>query len=147
MYNPTAILLLTATLSLCPGYIDCQLDTPIITHGIASQYDPGIMSRVARYRLARDQVDSLDGYDGFIAIRECDDIGKVFWIRPVTSVWRWERHLGVDCASKSDARWQDGLSGYTWMIRNNVLVEISFETAQRWRTIGRAIKIEIKEKR
>lgn len=112
-----------------------------IAIGIASQYSPGVMERVVTYRQARDQLpQNVSRYAGFVAVPDCADIGKELWVRP--SGGDWELMLVADCASKTDSRWQDGLSGYRWMVLNRVLVEVDFETAKRWDTVGRAIPVE-----
>lgn len=74
--------------------------------------------------------------DGFFAAREREDIGRLFYIRPVGS-GVWELFLAADCAGVEDG-------GYLWMQRNDILIEVDYRTAQRWGTVGRLIEIEMK---
>jgi hypothetical protein len=37
---------------------------------------------------------------------------------------------------------EDGLTGGEWMLRRNVMVEVSWDTAQRWGMVGRLGGIE-----
>ena len=101
--------------------------------GVASQYDPGVMDQVIKYQQAKGAIpEDLERYDGFVATPDCN-IGNVIVARPVGSA-EWESFLVVDCAG--------GDGAYTWMTRNNILVEVDYETAKRWSTVGRAISIE-----
>ena len=40
----------------------------------------------------------------------------------------------VDCSGSREM--------ISWMIRNNILVELDYETAKRWETVSRGIEIE-----
>ena len=91
-----------------------------------------------------------------VAVRDCDDIGKiilirsegeraqrrnpgdVLWTRPESS--RVERFLVTDCAGIADG-------GYSWMIESDVLVEVDAKTAERWDTVGYGKRIEILQRR
>jgi hypothetical protein len=117
---------------------------PVITTGWASQYGRSVMERTVELRQRWGQLpEDLSGYDGFVAAQECADIGKVVYLRPVE--WkRWERFLVADCASKNDRQSDtDPRSGWQWMVSQNILVEVDFQTAARWQTIGRGIRIEM----
>lgn len=111
--------------------------------GWASQYAENVFPRVVQLRQKWGQLPGdLSVYDGFVATRSCGEIGSVVWLRPLgTQVW--ETFLVADCASRSDSRWQDGLSGYEWMLAHGVTVEVDHETAARWETLGRGIQIEM----
>lgn len=111
----------------------------IIMSGWASQYDPGVMERVipVRQRMHQLQEDIPDIYDGYIAVQDFEDVGRSFWIKPQTSN-TWELFLAVDCASRSGG-------SHSWMVRNNILVEVDGKTARRWSTVGRGIKVEMFE--
>lgn len=109
------------------------------TTGIASQYGRGVMQQVISYRVSRNQIPAnLTRYDGFVAVPYAADIGREYWIRPVGSD-EWELFLAVDCGGVRDG-------GQQWMLRNGILVEVGWETARRWQTLGRAIEIEMREK-
>ena len=104
--------------------------------GIASQYAPGKMQQVIAYRQRHSQIPlDLSPYDGFIAVLEADDIGNAYWIRPVDSL-HWEKFLAVDCAGIADG-------GYAWMVNGGIIVEIDWESAVRWETVGYGIEIEL----
>lgn len=110
----------------------------IISTGWASQYAPGVMDRVIRMRQTPGEtfmtldVD-LPVVNGYVAVPECNRIGDILFIRPVGQR-HWEKFLVVDCT---------GRDSYAWMMRNNILVEVDYETAKRWNTIGRGIRIEV----
>lgn len=122
-------------------------DVPVqetVTAGWASQYAKSVMKRVVRYRQDQDQLPRpLFGYDGAVAARDCDDIGETVWLRP-DGAEDWEKFIIADCASQVDSRWQDGLSGWEWMLELDVLVEVDRQTAERWGCVGRLIRVEMK---
>lgn len=104
--------------------------------GYASQYAVGVMDRVIAYRQSVDEIpDDLSRYDGFVAVMHAADIGREYLIRPVDA-HRWERFLAVDCAATNDGT-------RSWMTRNNVLVEVDAETAERWDTVGFGARVEL----
>jgi len=116
--------------------------------GVASQYSPGVMEATIRVRQAKRTAHHLpkhlpEGVKSYVAIRDCSAIGEFVLIRPVGGVW--EKALIVDCASKTDSRKADGLSGYQWMTYNGVMAEIDYRTAVRWDTVGRAVDVEMTE--
>ena len=115
--------------------------------GRASQYGPGVMDRVIRVRqsgrTAMTLPAKLPEVDGYVAVQDCLMIGEVIRVRPVGAA-EWERFLVTDCASKSDRQSPtDPRSGYEWMVDGNILIEVDYETAVRWNTVGRAIDIEV----
>ena len=117
-----------------------------VTPGKASQYAPGVMNRVIRNRQAHltsyDLPQNAPVVDGYIAVLDCEDIGQIWQLRP-TGQTTWERFWVVDCASVSDARESDGLSGAQWMIKHDITVEVDYRTAVRWNTVGRMMPIEV----
>ena len=103
--------------------------------GIASQYASGVMQRVIAYRQRRGQIPrDLRQYDGFVAVPYAANIGDEYWIRPV-GTGAWELFLAVDCGGIADG-------GQRWMLRNGIHFEVDYETARRWRTVGRGIEVE-----
>lgn len=115
----------------------------LIIQGNASQYAPGVMNRVIKLRQSWGQIPAdVNQYDGFIAVADCDRIGETVFMRPYGQA-RWEMFLITDCASKTDARESDGLSGYRWMIENGIDAEVDYDTAARWGVVGRMVKVEI----
>ena len=108
---------------------------------IASQYAQGGMERVIANRQAGRTAVSLPAdlprVDGYAAAKECSEIGSVILLRPVGAD-RWDRLLVVDCAVRDDS---DGTR--TWMDRKGVIAEVDHETALRWGTVGKLIKVEV----
>jgi hypothetical protein len=108
--------------------------------GYASQYAPGVMDRVIRVRqsgrTSMDLPQKLPNVDGYVAVEACDRIGDIIYLRP-EGYDEWEKFLIVDCSGHQETT--------AWMLRNNILVEVDAKTAQRWNTVGRGIKIEMKE--
>ena len=71
--------------------------------------------------------------DGYIAVQNCGDLGDIWWVQnPVDGTW--ERFWVVDCAKESDG-------ALDWMQENDIALEVDYETAVRWNTVGRGIKI------
>ena len=106
----------------------------IILTGIASQYAPLKMESVINVRqipgkTAYTITQDLSQYDGFIAMESCDELGNEYYIRPQNTT-AWEFFLVVDCSGHAETS--------EWMERNNIIVEVDYETAKRWETIGRA---------
>lgn len=116
----------------------------VLLTGRASQYSPGVMQRVVAYRQSIGQLpEDVSMYDGFIAVRECGDIGNAYLIRP-TGTEDWSLVLAADCASKNDSQSEsDPRSGYQWMVDGNFHAEIGHEMALRWNCVGRIIDIEM----
>lgn len=113
----------------------------ILATGIASQYGPGVMPRViqTRQRLG-DLPQNISGYDGYIAVANCRYIGHTAYILPHGG--ELERFLVADCASKSDQQGPgDDRSGYEWMTSEGIVAEVDYETARRWNTVGRGIRV------
>jgi hypothetical protein len=118
-----------------------------IVIGFASQYGFGVFERVIRVRqagrTAYDLPDQLPVTDGYAASQECSQIGNVWWVR-TSPGGKWYSILVADCASKSDARVYDGLSGWQWMTRHNVLVELNPELVlEMGGSIGRMMDVEV----
>lgn len=110
----------------------------IIVTGWASQYAPGKMESVVAVRqagrTAHDLPTILPPTDGYIAVLDCAHIGEIWHIEHAGIV---ESFLVVDCAGHTATR--------QWMTRNNILVEVDYETAVRWQTVGRGARIAIVE--
>lgn len=111
--------------------------------GGASQYDPGLMATVVANRQASLAVPTLPAelpdVDGFIAVVDCSEIGKVWLVRPAGG--EWEKHLVADCAGPELRA--DGLTGGKWMTASEILLEISARTAERWNVVGQGVQVEI----
>ena len=107
--------------------------------GWCSQYSPGVMENVVRVRQAGLTAANLPMYlprvDGFVALKECSEIGKIVWMRKLGEN-EWESFLVVDCAAHGDGTRE-------WMDENNVIAEIDGETAKRWGVVGRGFNVEM----
>ena len=138
-------LLLILGVLLCVAGIPVEPDHPpvfgeIVT-GWASQYARGVMDATIKLRQTWGQLPSdLSDYDGAVAVADCSLIGSTVWLR--YNGGPWERFIIADCGSKSDCRWQDGRSGWQWMVDHNILVEVDYKTAMRWNRVGIGVRIE-----
>jgi len=113
----------------------------IIMTGWASQYDQGIMDKVVHNRQNASTFlslpEKLPVVHGYVASRHCLDIGEIIYLRPLgCKECAFERFLIADCAGVVDG-------GLDWMVRNNIIVEVDYETALRWNTVGRGIRVEL----
>lgn len=106
----------------------------LVVTGVASQYAPGVMDEVISTRQRMGQLpQDIPEVDGFVARPLCSEIGEIVYLRPVGQS-EWEKFLVVDCGCPV---------GYAWMVNNGVLVEVDYETAARWGTVGYGIDIEM----
>ena len=120
----------------------------LITLGILcggiSQYGPGVMEEPIRNRQRWGQIPkAIVGVHGYLAGRHPEDIGRYVQLR-MPGESQWHTFLVTDVASKTDSRWQDGLSGYEWMIRNDIYFEVDYEYLERYRPeyIGKLVCME-----
>jgi len=106
----------------------------VVYQCVISQYSPGIMEEVIWNRQYRERSLSLSlpQVDGFVAVRDCEDIGAVLWLRPEGQE-EWERFLSVDCAHSEEVRaWMDGENPWDLPVG----AEVDYATALRWDTVG-----------
>lgn len=116
----------------------------ILLCGGISQYGPGVMERVIENRQRWGQIPkALPEVHGYLAGREAQDIGRFVQMR-IPGEDRWHTFLVVDVASKTDARWQDGLSGYEWMLKHEIAFEVDHAYVKRYHPeqIGRLMCME-----
>ena len=111
----------------------------IILVGIASQYAPGVMDKTIAIRqipgkTAYTVPQNLSKYNGFIAMESCVELGNEYYVKPVEST-TWELFLVVDCSGHSTTS--------DWMKRNNIIMEVDYNTAVRWDTVGKGIPVEM----
>lgn len=126
------IMLLTVEL------ISCHPQENIATTGYASHYADGVMSDVIDVRRGFGQfLYPIDHYDGYVATMDCGLVGSEVYARPVSSK-DWESFLVVDCAVRDDS---DGTR--TWMEINNILIEVDYDTAVRWDSVGGGIGVDV----
>jgi len=105
-----------------------------IASGWASQYDVGVMERVIPIQQHYGALPvSLPQVNGYIAVRDCAQMGQIWLIRPQNG--NWERFLVADCAGSQETR--------DWMTKNRILVEVDGKTARRWKIVGVGIRIEV----
>lgn len=109
--------------------------TTTIQSGIASQYAFGVMELVVTNRQNWNQLpaDLPKGVSGYIAVLGCDAIGEIWLIKPEGG--KWEQFMVADCAG--------GAETIEWMKANRILVEVGHDTAIRWDTVGKGIKVEV----
>ena len=109
----------------------------IIAVAWASQYGNGVAEQVIHVRQHRNVTYKLPlelpEVDGYIAVRDCHHIGEVWQLRPEGEDYI-EDFLVLDCSGSAETS--------AWMDRNNILVEVDFQTARRWLTVNRGIRIE-----
>ncbi len=111
----------------------------ILLSGIASQYGHGRMNSVIAVRqipgrTAYTITQPLTRFDGFMAMADCAQLGREYYVRPVTAE-TWELFLVVDCSGD--------IATTDWMRRNNIIVEVDHDTAVRWETVGRGIAVQV----
>jgi hypothetical protein len=115
------------------------LDAIIIYFSIISQYREGIMEQVIANRQSGSAWVSLPmnlpRTDGYIAVRDCNELENIWWVKSPNGIW--ESMLVVDCARPAGT---DGAA--EWMDDENVAMEVDYETAVRWGTVGRGIWAE-----
>lgn len=99
---------------------------------LCSQYSPDAMREVVSYR----EMNGLHiaKVDGFVAVPDHQFLGDIIWIRQLGAD-RCESFQVVDWSSPYMKR-PDGLTGGEWMRLWNVGVELDYETAVRWGTVG-----------
>ena len=104
---------------------------------MASQYAHGVMDQVIAMRqsgrTAMDLPEVLPITDGFVAVEDCDRIGEIMWVR--YDGGGWESFLVADCSGHVETS--------EWMARNNICVEIDYETAARWNVVGHGAEVDI----
>ncbi len=114
-----------------------QLLLALFMSCMASQYDPGVMSRVVSVRqsgvTAMNLPDPLPQTDGIIAVEDCSRIGEIVWMRHDGR--GWESFLVADCSGHVETS--------EWMLRDDICVEVDYATAVRWNTAGHGAAVDI----
>lgn len=109
------------------------------TEGNSSRYSAGVMEATVHVR--QHELNQLplytNGYDGYVATRDCSHIGNVVLARP-TGTKRWRYFLVADCARRDDG---DGTR--SWMTENNILLELDYPTAVSWKSLDGGIRIDV----
>lgn len=77
----------------------------------------------------------LPDTDGYVAVRDCELIGTIIWLRPA-NYHSWESFLVADCARQDNS---DGTR--TWMDTRWIIGEVDYLTAVRWNTVGQMVKV------
>lgn len=97
-----------------------------VESGWASRYDEGVMAATVAARQEWGQLpQDLSGWDSFIAVPDCAEIGDTVWIW-FDGLDDWQRALVTDCARRDD-----GDGALTWMRDNRILFEVGWTTAER----------------
>lgn len=117
--------------------------------GYASQYAPTVAERTIRVRQTQPvtyPLGAIPNVDGYAVTQECKDVGSIILLRP--HGWEtWETFWVIDCASKTSGSPRPGESSHQWMKRGyrnlEILVEVDYQTAVRWQTVGRLKLIDM----
>lgn len=99
--------------------------TGLADAGWASRYDPGVMEATVKARRGFGQSLSAPGIGAYIAVRECEHIGRTAWIF-VEGMRAPELAMVADCA-----RQDDGDGARSWMAENQVILELDGRSAWR----------------
>ena len=116
-----------------------MLSIIVILVSLCSQYSPGMAQQVISNRQSGNAWVSLPQElpetDGYIAVKDCGELGDIWYIQsPVSG--EWESFLVIDCSRP------EGTDGtIEWMEKWNIAMEVDYETAVRWRTVGRGIYV------
>lgn len=118
--------------------LSCHPQESSAISGYASHYADDVMDGVIDVRRGFGQfLYPIDHYDGFVAVLDCSLIGYEIYARPA-HLREWELFLVTDCAVRDDS---DG--AITWMQTNNILIEVDYDTAVRWDSIGGGIAVDV----
>ena len=106
--------------------------------GYASHYSPHVMAATIEARQGWEQLpQDLSGYAGFVARPHCDEIGDTVWLRAYGE-GNYKPYLVTDCAVR------DGSDGaMSWMLDNNIPIELDYDSAVKLDAIGGGLKIEM----
>lgn len=106
----------------------------LLTTGWASHYADGVMESTVEARVEMGHLPADLDATCYVARPHPRDLGRTVWLRPDGG--RWTRCVVADCGGVADG-------GRQWMIENNILVEVDYETAVRWGSVGRGIRVEM----
>lgn len=101
--------------------------------GHAAYYAPGVMEGVVRVRQSEmwavgSLPDELPPVIGFVARPNCGEIGQLVWIYHDGELAG--PHLVADCCNEMEGHCKA-------MERKCIVVEVDFNTAKRWKVLGR----------
>jgi len=94
----------------------------VIASGMATRYAPGLMKTVYGNRLAMGHVKPCRECAGFVALIDCDDLGRKVWLKHDGRVIG--PLLAVDCAARADL---------PTIRERRIVAEFSYET---WHQLG-----------
>ena len=119
-------------------FILCPLlpieDCPTPLQGHASHYAEKFMEGVIQQRQEWGQLpEDLSGWADGVAVLDCSLIGETIYIYHDV----WKSYIVADCARRDNG---DGTQ--TWMIDNNILVEVGYKTCSKWGTCGGGTKVQ-----
>jgi len=111
--------------------------TAMVISGIASQYSPGTMERVAKVR--EGQGYEVDWTVEHVAVVDCNEVGEFRQVRYRNNDGQWEPWQQVqviDCAMPGDGTEE-------WMEENEILLEMGYEEARGLGMVGRGVDMEM----
>jgi len=118
---------------MSPQWIAALLLLAHLQVGHAAYYNPQIFEQVVAVRLAGWTAgdlteDDLRGVIGYVAVPDCDEIGRRVWLFHESEGWRGP-YLVADCACQINGDKQR-------MVRRGIVAEVDFQTAKRWGVLG-----------
>lgn len=119
--------------------LNAALVVVVLMTGTASQYGRGVAERTIAVRqsspprVSMTLPQELPETDGYIAVLECEHIGEIWYLRNIET-GDIKSFLVMDCSGHAETR--------SWMIRNNIIGEIDWQSAVEWDTVRRGIKVE-----
>lgn len=112
----------------------------LIASGWASQYAQGVERGPIYNRTTGRATPAIrqdhDQFDGYAAARYPRDIDQVWLVCPEDPALACRTLLVIDCAGVKDG-------ALDWMLRGNVVLEMDYETAVAWDTVGRGLRVNV----
>ncbi|GAB4560131.1 MAG: hypothetical protein Kow0047_06530 [Anaerolineae bacterium] len=104
-------------------------DDPVqaLSHGVATYYRPGLMTKVALNRLSWRHIEDIPPNVGLVALKECEHIGRRVMIHWLAEDLVEGPFLVIDCAARHD---------WPFLERIRFAVDVDWNTAQRHRMRG-----------
>jgi len=115
---------------------------PTQYEGSLSRYDPGVMESIMDWRHTNGipaGFNPYGDYNGFIAVLDCRNVGKVAWVTVTIEGVTYEpkRVYVADCTSP-------GTSAARWMVSNSIAAELDYQAWVDWGIVdGRGAWVEI----
>ena len=118
---------------MSPQWIAALLLLANLQIGHAAYYNPQIFEQVVAVRLAGWTAgslteDDLRGVIGYVAVPDCNEIGRRVWLFHESEGWRGP-YLVADCANHIE-------NHHVRMRKRGIICEVDFQTAKRWGILG-----------